>query len=164
MRQSGDCRTGTCAIQAEALHRAARKTIPMSQTKPSVERRPLSPHLGIYRMQINMVMSIVHRITGAALYFGTVLLAAWLISAALGANAFAFVNGLFAHPLGKFVLFGYSWALLHHMLGGVRHLIWDTGRAMSPKASDTLGWLTIIGSVALTALLWIVALSQRGGI
>ena len=135
----------------------------MSQTKPSVER-PLSPHLGIYRMQINMVMSIVHRITGGALYFGTLLLAAWLTSAALGADAFAFVNGLFAHPLGKFVLFGYSWALLHHMLGGIRHLIWDTGRAMSPKAADTLGWLTIVGSVALTALLWLVALSQRGGI
>jgi succinate dehydrogenase / fumarate reductase cytochrome b subunit len=163
MRQSGDCRTRTCAIQAEALHRAPRKTIPMSQTKPSIER-PLSPHLGIYRMQINMVMSIVHRMTGGALYFGTILLAAWLISAALGADAFALVNGLFAHPLGRFVLLGYSWALLHHMLGGIRHLIWDTGRAMRPKAADTLGWFTIIGSVALTALLWIVALSQRGGV
>jgi succinate dehydrogenase / fumarate reductase, cytochrome b subunit len=163
MRQSGDCRTGTCAIQAEALHRASEKTIPMSQTKPAAER-PLSPHLGIYRMQINMVMSIVHRITGGALYFGTILLAAWLISAALGAEAFAFVNGLFAHPFGKFVLFGYSWALLHHMLGGIRHLIWDTGRAMSPKAADTLGWLTIIGSVVLTALVWFAALSLRGSI
>ena len=77
-----------------------------------------------------MVMSIVHRITGAALYFGTLLLAAWLIAAAMGARHFACVNGLFGHPLGKLVLFGYTWALIHHMLGGMRHLIWDTGRGL----------------------------------
>ena len=99
----------------------------MAETKRTVER-PLSPHLGIYRMQITMLMSIVHRITGGALYFGTILLAAWLVSAAMGERAFATVNALFGHPLGKFVLFGYTWALLHHMLGGMRHLLWDTGR------------------------------------
>ena len=84
--------------------------------------RPLSPHLQIYRPMLTMVMSIVHRITGVALYLGTVLLAAWLVSAAMGPAEFAFVNGLFAHPLGLLVLLGYSWALIHHMLGGVRHL------------------------------------------
>lgn len=135
----------------------------MSNAKPSAER-PLSPHLGIYRMQINMAMSIAHRITGAALYFGTLLLAAWLISAAMGAEAFAFVNGFFGHPLGQLVLLGYSWALIHHMLGGLRHLTWDTGRALDPRSADTLGWLTIIGSVTLTALLWAGGIWARGGI
>ena len=101
----------------------------MAETKRAVER-PLSPHLGIYRMTITMLMSIVHRITGGALYFGTILLAAWLVAAAMGERAFAEVNALFGHPLGKFVLFGYTWAVLHHMLGGMRHLLWDTGRAM----------------------------------
>ena len=77
-----------------------------------------------------MVMSILHRLTGAALYFGTLLLAAWLIAAAMGEAPFALVNALFAHPIGKLVLFGYTWALAHHMLGGMRHLIWDTGRGL----------------------------------
>ena len=135
----------------------------MAETKRMVER-PISPHLGIYRMQITMLMSIVHRITGGALYFGTILLAAWLVSAAMGDRAFTTVNELFSHPLGKFVLFGYSWALLHHMLGGMRHLLWDTGRAMDIRSADILGWLTILGSLSLTVLLWWVGLSLRGGL
>ncbi len=110
----------------------------MAETKRTVER-PLSPHLGIYRLQITMVMSIVHRITGAALYFGTLLLAAWLVSAAMGERQFATASTqLFGHPLGKLVLFGYTWALLHHMLGGMRHLLWDTGRGLEPAAADML--------------------------
>ena len=133
----------------------------MSHTKPSTQR-PLSPHLGIYRMQINMAMSIVHRITGGALYFGTVLLAAWLIATAAGPDAFAVVNAVFGHLLGKLVLFGYSWALIHHMLGGMRHLLWDTGRGLDIRSADALAWLTVIGSVSLTALLWIAGLSLRG--
>jgi succinate dehydrogenase / fumarate reductase, cytochrome b subunit len=133
----------------------------MAETKRTVER-PLSPHLGIYRMQITMLMSIMHRITGAALYFGTILLAAWLVSAAMGERAFAAVNEIFGHPLGKLVLFGYTWAVAHHMLGGMRHLLWDTGRAMDIRSADVLGWLTILGSLSLTVMLWAVGLSLRG--
>jgi succinate dehydrogenase / fumarate reductase cytochrome b subunit len=135
----------------------------MAQTKRAAER-PLSPHLGIYRMQITMLMSIVHRITGGALYVGTLLLAAWLIAAAMGERQFALVNQLFGHPLGKFVLLGYTWAVLHHMLGGMRHLLWDTGRALQPRSADMLAWLTILGSLALTAAVWVVGLSLRGGL
>ena len=135
----------------------------MAETKRTVER-PLSPHLGIYRMQITMLMSIVHRVTGAALYFGTILLAAWLVSAAMGERAFAAVNEVFGHPLGKLVLFGYTWAVAHHMLGGMRHLLWDTGRAMDIRSADVLGWLTILGSLSLTVILWAVGLSLRGGL
>ena len=133
----------------------------MSQSKPTAQR-PLSPHLGIYRMQITMAMSIIHRITGAALYFGTVLLAAWLISAATSPDAFRFVNGLLGHPLGLLVLFGYTWALIHHMFGGIRHLIWDTGRGLDKASADTICWLTLIGSIGLTAALWFIGLSTRG--
>jgi succinate dehydrogenase / fumarate reductase cytochrome b subunit len=110
-----------------------------------------------------MVMSIVHRLTGAALYAGTLLLAAWLIAAAMGQQAFAVVNEAFAHPFGKLVLVGYSWALVHHMLGGMRHLLWDTGRGLQPRSVDVLCWLTIIGSLALTGALWTVGISLRGG-
>jgi succinate dehydrogenase / fumarate reductase cytochrome b subunit len=124
--------------------------------------RPLSPHLSIYSPLINMVMSILHRITGASLYFGSLLLAAWLISAAIGERAFALVNGFFGHPIGILVLFGYSWALLHHMLGGLRHLLWDTGRGFELWQVNLLSWLTIIGSVTLTRVLWAFGLWLRG--
>ena len=135
----------------------------MAESKHAVER-PLSPHLGIYRMQITMLMSILHRITGAANYVGTLLLAAWLVSVAMGEREYQAVNALFGHPLGKLVLFGYTWSVFNHMLGGMRHLLWDTGRAMQPRAADALAWLTLAGSLAFTVLLWAIGLSMRGGL
>jgi succinate dehydrogenase / fumarate reductase, cytochrome b subunit len=126
--------------------------------------RPLSPHLQIYSPLINMVMSIVHRITGAALYVGTLLLAWWLVALASGPEYFAYVNGMMGSPLGLIVLLGYSWALLHHMIGGIRHLIWDTGRGFDLASVDRLSWGTIILSLALTVMLWIWGLGMRGGI
>ena len=119
--------------------------------------RPTSPHLQIYSPMINMVMSIVHRITGAALYFGSLLLAIWLIAAAMGPEAFDQVNVLFGSVLGRLVLIGYTWALLHHMLGGIRHFIWDTGRGLDIKTADFLCWASIVASVVLTAVIWLAA-------
>ena len=109
-----------------------------------------------------MVMSILHRITGAALYFGTLILAAWLLAAATGPDAFALVNGILASLPGKLVLLGYTWALMHHMMGGLRHFIWDTGRGFSLSTVNFLSWLTIIGSLVLTVLVWGVALKLNG--
>ena len=133
----------------------------MAETRQG-DARPLSPHLSVYRPLINMVMSILHRLTGGALYLGTLLLAAWLIAAATGEREFDLLNAVFAHPLGKLVLVGYSWALLHHMLGGLRHLLWDTGRGFSIPAVNALSWATIIGSITLTAALWTLGLSLAG--
>ena len=133
----------------------------MAETGESASR-PLSPHLSVYRPLINMVMSILHRLTGGALYFGTLLLAAWLVATAGGEAQFNFVNAVFAHPLGKLVLLAYSWALLHHMLGGLRHLVWDTGHGFSIAQVNALSWFTIIGSVVLTLALWLVGLTLRG--
>ena len=135
----------------------------MAEARHAVER-PLSPHLSIYRPLINMVMSILHRLTGGALYFGTLLLAAWLIAAAMGEAQFDFVNTLLAHPIGKLILFGYTWALCLHMLGGMRHLIWDTGRGFQIWQINALSWLTIVCSVALTLAIWAVGLMLRGGL
>jgi succinate dehydrogenase / fumarate reductase cytochrome b subunit len=124
--------------------------------------RPLSPHLQIYSPLINMVMSILHRISGAALYFGTLLLAAWLVAAASGPQAFDTVTGLFSTLPGQLVLLGYTWALIHHGLGGVRHLIWDTGRGLGLGTVNLLSWLTIVGSLLLTALVWAIGLKLGG--
>jgi succinate dehydrogenase / fumarate reductase, cytochrome b subunit len=125
----------------------------MAEARQAIER-PLSPHLSIYRRQINMVMSILHRLTGSALYVGTLLLAAWLIATAMGEKEFELINTVFGHPLGKLVLFGYTWALIHHMLGGIRHLLWDTARGLQIWQVNVLSWLTVIGSVALTLAIW----------
>jgi succinate dehydrogenase / fumarate reductase cytochrome b subunit len=89
--------------------------------------RPLSPHLQIYKPMLTMTMSIVHRITGGALYFGVLLLVWWLIAAAIGPNAYAALQWFMETWLGRLILFGYTWALIHHMLGGMRHLIWVMG-------------------------------------
>ena len=119
-------------------------------------RRPLSPHLQIYRPMLTMMMSIAHRISGAALAIGFVLLAWWLIAVSSGPDAFATVNIFFASILGRFVLFLFSWALIHHMLGGIRHLIWDTGHGLDKTSIEIFAWGTIIGSTALTLLVWTI--------
>lgn len=123
--------------------------------------RPLSPHLQIYKPIPTMVMSIVHRITGGALYFGTILVAAWLIAAASGEASYDSVSWLFGTLLGKLVLFGYTWALVHHMLGGLRHFMWDLGYGYEKHFATRMAKATIVGSVALTVLIWVVGYLVR---
>jgi succinate dehydrogenase / fumarate reductase, cytochrome b subunit len=126
--------------------------------------RPLSPHLQIYQPALTMLMSIVHRITGSALYFGTLILAWCLIAAASGPTAYAYVQWFMETLLGRLVLFGYTWALLHHMLGGIRHLIWDLGYGFGPIEREWLTVATLVGSVGLTVLIWFVGYLFMGGI
>ncbi|MEO0671523.1 MAG: succinate dehydrogenase, cytochrome b556 subunit [Pseudomonadota bacterium] len=131
----------------------------MAQAETSgADPRPTSPHLQIYTFRINMVMSILHRITGVALYFGTVLLATWLIAAAVGGEAYETVSWLFGSWIGLLVLFGYTWVLLHHMMGGVRHFIWDTGSGFDLETVDRLCWASLAVSVGGTLMIWAVAL------
>ena len=132
-------------------------------TKGAARQRPISPHLQIYKPMLTMVMSIFHRITGAALYFGMLLLAWWLLAAATGPNAYANVEWFMGSFVGRLVLFGYTWALLHHMLGGIRHLIWDTGRGFEPAEREVLTLATLIGSITLTFILWVVGYLVMGG-
>jgi len=125
--------------------------------------RPLSPHLSIYKPMLTMTMSIVHRITGATLYVGTLLLAWWLIAAASGPNAYANVEWFTGTIIGRLILFGYTWALIHHMLGGIRHLIWDTIHGFEPAEREMLTLATLIGSVAFALVLWAVGYLVIGG-
>lgn len=125
------------------------------------QNRPLSPHLTIYKQIPTMVMSIMHRFTGMALYAGTLLVAWWLVAAASGEATFDWVNGIFGSILGRLVLFGYTWALMHHLLGGIRHFIWDTGRGFDPATSTKMAWATLAGSITLTILIWIVGYATR---
>ena len=124
-------------------------------------RRPLSPHLQVYRFMLTMMMSIMHRITGAGLYLGTLLLAWWLIAAATSASAFATASWFMGSILGRLILFGFTWALFHHLLGGIRHAIWDVGRGMQHPEREFLAQATLIGGIALTILVWIAAYMAR---
>ncbi|ODN70271.1 succinate dehydrogenase, cytochrome b556 subunit [Methylobrevis pamukkalensis] len=123
--------------------------------------RPLSPHLQIYRPMLTMMMSIVHRITGSALYVGTLLLVWWLVAAAAGPAYFEVADGFFGSIVGQLILFGYTWALLHHMLGGIRHFIWDFGHGHGAEARELLAKGTLAGSIVLTILVWIVVIILR---
>lgn len=126
--------------------------------------RPLSPHLQIYKPLINMVMSILHRMTGAALYFGSALLAWWLISAATSPGYFNYVTSWFQTWPGKFVMLGYTWALLHHMMGGLRHFIWDMGYGYDLETIDKLSWGSAALSLVLTAVIWFTVAMNHGSV
>jgi len=134
----------------------------MAETKTPVER-PLSPHLFIYKPMLTMTMSIVHRVTGFGLYFGTLLLAWWLIAAASGPNAYAGIGSFMGSFVGRILLFGYTWALIHHMLGGIRHFIWDTGHGFGPHEREWLAHATLVGSIFWTIIIWVVGYLYMGG-
>ena len=125
-------------------------------------QRPLSPHIQIYRWTLTMTLSILHRATGVALYAGTALLAWWLIAVASGPEAYAQVQTVSSHWVGRLVLFGYSWALLHHMFGGLRHFIWDTGRGFDLPTVERLARLSAVLPVLLTLGAWVAAYKYLG--
>lgn len=127
----------------------------MADSKLQTER-PLSPHLQIYSPMLTMTMSIVHRLTGAALYFGTLLLIWWLVALATGPDYFAYVQDIAGSIIGRLILFGYTWALVHHAIGGIRHLIWDTGRGFELDVVEWFARLNLVGSIAITIVIWVV--------
>jgi succinate dehydrogenase / fumarate reductase, cytochrome b subunit len=130
----------------------------MAEADPVSERlaaaRPLSPHLSVYKPIITMVMSIAHRITGAALYAGALLLALYLLGLALGPSAFSAVSWIENSLLGRVFVFLFSWSLFHHLLGGVRHAIWERGLYLDGPGRELLAKATLGGGVALTLALW----------
>ena len=130
-----------------------------SQTSPGAAKRarPLSPHLQIYKPQITSVLSISHRITGVALGAGTILLAAWIVAAAMGPAAHGRIAGFMGSWLGQLMLFGWSVALFYHLLNGIRHLFWDAGRGFDLPTMEKSGKAVVAGTVVLTALAWIRA-------
>jgi succinate dehydrogenase / fumarate reductase cytochrome b subunit len=134
----------------------------MAETQAPVQR-PISPHLSIYKPMLTMMMSILHRITGASLYLGTALLVWWLIAAASGPNAYAKVQWFMGSWLGLIILFGYTWALIHHMYGGIRHFIWDTGHGYGNTEREWLVRAGLAGSIATTIVLWVIGFMVMGG-
>jgi succinate dehydrogenase / fumarate reductase cytochrome b subunit len=123
---------------------------------PTPRARPLSPHLSVWRPTMTYVMSIVHRITGGALYVGVLLLAWFLLATSMDAAAFGAASAFLNSILGRLILFGFTWALFHHMLGGIRHFIWDAGYGMDAPEREWLAMGTLIGGLVLTIVVWAI--------
>ena len=113
--------------------------------------RPLSPHLQVYRWQITMVLSILHRATGVALSFGLLLLVLWLITAATGPEAYTRLRDLLATLPGLIVLVGLTFSLFFHICNGVRHLFWDVGMGFEKNQYHASGWMVVAVSLLLTS-------------
>lgn len=137
----------------------------MAGTQPpprtTTASRPLSPHLSVYRPTLTMTMSILHRITGAGLYAGTLILAWWLLAASSDAASFKTIAGLLDSWPGRLMLFSFTWALFHHMLGGLRHFVWDMGRGLDHPEREYLALATLAGGLALTLLVWAIFFFTR---
>src|SRR5579864_3402847 len=120
------------------------------------DKRPLSPHLGVYRWQITMAMSILHRGTGVALVVGTLALVYWLVATALGPDSYAQAQALFASWPGQVLMWGWTFAFFYHLCNGIRHLAWDAGWGFEIKTLYFTGYTVWVCAVALTALtLWL---------
>ncbi|SNY90652.1 succinate dehydrogenase subunit C [Cohaesibacter sp. ES.047] len=124
-------------------------------------KRPISPHVqhGAYKVTMSMAVSISHRLSGSAAYAGTLFLAYWLLALATGPEAFETAQMLWGSILGRLVMFGFTWALVHHLLGGLRHFIWDIPAMMEKPQIEFLYLATVIGGVVLTVLIWIIGYS-----
>ncbi|MEA3410755.1 MAG: succinate dehydrogenase, cytochrome b556 subunit [Pseudomonadota bacterium] len=120
-------------------------------------KRPLSPHLQIYRLPITAVLSISHRFSGVALVVGMMFLAWALVAAAMGPTSWATVRALVVSWPGVVLLFVWTWVLFFHFCNGVRHLLWDLGYGFSLENAGNYGWSVIAASVALTVVTWVLA-------
>ncbi len=126
-------------------------------------KRPLSPHLQIYRPQITSVMSISHRISGVALSAGSLLLIYWLAAAAGGPESFASAQSLLGSWFGRLVLFLFTLGLFYHLFNGIRHLFWDMGRGFDLASVYRSGYAVLGAAGVTTVLVWIVALVAGRG-
>jgi succinate dehydrogenase / fumarate reductase cytochrome b subunit len=124
--------------------------------------RPLSPHLQVYRPQITSVLSILHRLTGVALTFGTLLLTWWLVAAAYGPEQFETVQAAIGSWLGQLILWGFTFAVYYHLANGIRHLAWDFGWGFELGQLRASGLAMLAFAIAATVVTLIAAYAVGG--
>ncbi|AHX12731.1 succinate dehydrogenase [Dyella jiangningensis] len=125
-------------------------------------QRPLSPHMGIYKWQVQMVTSILHRATGIALSVGTLLVLWGVFSLASGEDSYNQFKTCIGSPIGLVLLFGWTWSLFYHLCNGIRHLLQDGGMGYAIPQFVRSSWLSIIVSIVLTVLVWAYVLTSGG--
>lgn len=128
----------------------------------SPRQRPLSPNIQLYRPQLTSVLSILNRLTSLLLSIAAVGLVLWLLAAAAGPQSYAMVRDAFASWVGQVILFGCTFAFFLHLLGGIRHLVWDTVHGFELQTIYLSGWTVVIASVVMTAAVWIISLYIGG--
>ena len=124
-------------------------------------RRPLSPHLQVYRLPLTAKLSILHRITGVGLAVGVLMLVCWLVAAATSDGAYAAVSGFLRSPIGYLLLFGWTVALWYHFCNGLRHLGWDFGHGLELDQARRSNRLVIAGAAVLTVLTWLIGIAAQ---
>lgn len=129
----------------------------------TTDRRPLSPHLQVYRPQLTSVLSILHRVTGVVLAIGTLLLVYWLLAAAAGPEAYEVARSILGSMLGQLALFLWTWTLFYHLCNGIRHLFWDAGYGLELDATYASGKAVVVASILLTLATWVVAVTSGSG-
>jgi succinate dehydrogenase / fumarate reductase, cytochrome b subunit len=126
-------------------------------------RRPLSPHIGVYRWPVTMAASILNRATGIALSAGLLFLVWWLVAAASGPAAFALVQEFLHSPLGVLMLLGWTASLFYHLFAGMRHLLWDSGIGFAKPGLNPVSWAVFGATGIATILVWVVVYTRLGG-
>lgn len=127
----------------------------------AADNRPLSPHLQVYRWQVTMAVSILHRVTGVGLGLGLLLLTWWLVAAASGPEYFDFVQAIMTSMVGRVLLFGFTLALFFHACNGIRHLVWDLGYGFEIGTARRSSWVVIVAAVVLTVLTFVLGYALR---
>ena len=134
----------------------------MAAPEPRVRARPLSPHLQVYKWQVQMVTSILHRATGMALAVGMLAMVWGLLALAAGPERWDAFAACVGSPLGQVVLFGFAWSLAFHLINGIRHLVQDAGYGYAIPDFVRSSWISVIGSVALVVVVWGIVLVRWG--
>jgi succinate dehydrogenase / fumarate reductase cytochrome b subunit len=129
------------------------------RTDGSTVRRPLSPHLQIYKPQMTSALSILNRLSGIATSVGTLLMVWWLVASAGSPGAYATMMGFVDSFFGFILLFGWTLSLVYHFIGGLRHLAWDAGYGYELPQVYASGWAAIIATGVITVLIWIIGLA-----
>ena len=133
----------------------------MSSVDRPASKRPLSPHLQVYRPQLTSILSITHRGTGIFLALGALYLVCWLLAIASGPDAYASVSAFSASIVGRLLLLGWTFSLFYHLANGIRHLVWDAGIGLDLKTTYMSGWLVVVGAAVLTVIAWVAAYVVR---
>ena len=122
-----------------------------------IKKRPLSPFMipRYYSPQMTSVMSILHRMTGAANAIGLLLFSWWLMAAAGGIDSYNYFIAFITSYFGLFLLFGWTVSVVYHMCNGIRHLIWDTGKLFKIENAYKAGYIVLAMTALLTLLIWI---------
>ena len=131
----------------------------MSETPP--RKRPLSPHLQVYKPQMTSVLSIMHRAAGVALAIGSLMVVWWLVAAATSEEAYNLAQDFAGSPIGTLMIFGWSVALFYHLCNGCRHLLWDMGYLFKIENAYKAGYLVLLATAILTGSAWYCALNYN---